>query len=444
MSITPAQIEKAYATTSEHDFDVIDEFDVEKRVETIARLYRLTQEQTDSMSMATMMLAMNGADQEDFFSELADVGLTGIQAKELEKEINDVILDPLREEIEASKADIETIEETGSDIEIIDEAPREETISKDEEQKITTTERTLLASDGVVVEDEQIPTEITVQASAESRDQILVSLENPQKSEGVALDKIVPKQEPTHTTSIPIRATPTFFETGPMGPSPMPVSPPLQGGVAEGRGGFSAEQTTPNPSYDKEGNNPPEGLPIESDKPTTPVINTIPITTTPIPEVVEPQTPPIQEKKRIENPGPIAINIPTPIIEKTIPIATVVEPAPVVVIKEATPPQATPPQEVPTTPSAPKEPVFKDIPKVNIVDVGSIAPSKEPEGNPLEQPELLKAAQEHLRQLARERQKGFIAQKMTTTFSLPKTETTVGAAPSKIPQPSSDPYKETL
>ncbi len=418
----------ALAEQPDSFFEALQIFDFDSKAEALIKRMMLSPEQGAALTMGMYYVLLGLRPAEEFKAGLIAEGkLNDLQAEGLSSEALDLIVLPLEEKIFEVEATTNAPVEEG---EIEETPPVKQDITADIEQ-----EQQVFKESDIILE-EEVPIQTKEKEVTEDRDAILENIENPQKSEGVALDKMVPKQEPTHTTSIPIRPTPTIFETGPMGPSPMPVSPPLQGGVIGGRGGLTIEPTTPNPSLEKEGGNPPESLPIEPDEPTTPVVNTIPITTTPT----------APEKKRIENPGPIAINIPTPIIEKTIPIVTAVEPTPVVVIKEATPtpPQVTPPQEVPTIPSTPKEPVFKDIPKVTIVDVGSLAPKQEPEGNPLEQPELLKAAQEHLRQLARERQKGFIAQKMTTTFSLPKTETMVGSGATKIPQPSSDPYKETL
>ena len=421
----------ALAEQPDSFFEALQVFDFDAKAEALIKRMMLSPEQGAALTMGMYYVLLGLRPAEEFKAGLIAEGkLNDLQAEGLSSEALDLIVLPLEEKIFEVEATTNTPIEEG---ETEQEAPAPKTTTTAD---IAQEQQVLKESDIILEEDVSIQTkekEVT-----EDRDAILENIENPQKSEGVALDKMTPIAQPTHTTSIPIRPTPTIFETGPMGPSPMPVSPPLQGGVAEGRGGFSAEQTTLNPSYDKEGSSPPEGLPIEPDEPTTPVINTIPITTTP--EVAPPQTTPTPAKNRIENPGPIAINIPTPIIEKTIPIIPVAEPVPIITETPAPVIEPSPVQPQPTL----QEPVFKDIPKVTIVDVGSIAPSKEPEGNPLEQPELLKAAQEHLRQLARERQKGFIAQKMTTTFSLPKTETTVGGGAAKIPQPSSDPYKETL
>lgn len=427
MNLPPSdKIEQAYTKLSSEEFAVMNKIDIDVVCTRIGKLMRLTPEQVATTALYVTFTILGLYSEKELHEALETEGMSQMQVTEVFSQITDLIISPYLEEVAQLKAldeDKGALEHADAGIEIIDEPSTEETISPEKEKIIETNERNVLAKEDIVIEERPAQEEGTVQNPTESRDAILEDIEHPQKSEGVSLDTMVTKQAPTHTTSIPIRATPTIFETGPMGPSPVVVSPPMP----------KEEVHTEIPVVAKTPDEAPEGLPVEPDEPTTPVINTIPITTTA--PAVKPITPPTPEKKRIENPGPIAINIPTPVIEKTVPVAITIEPVPVVITKEATSTQ----QQVPTIPSASQEPVFKDIPKVSIVDVGSIAPSKEPEGNPLEQPELLKAAQEHLRQLARERQKGFIAQKMSSTFSLPKTETTVGT----VPSPTTDPYRET-
>ena len=140
-------------------------------------------------------------------------------------------------------------------------------------------------------------------------------------------------------------------------------------------------------------------------------------------------------------------------VPKKIEVKTVVEKREVPPVQnkaiETNPPREQKVDPVPRTPKPepaekpkPKAPELHTIPKVSIVDVEHATPTAEVlPPNPLDDPEVLKKAQEHLREVAHKHQNAFVSQKLFTTFTLQKKKE-VSSIPGKQQNVILDPYKE--